>query len=130
VRVAALKLEGAESAEVSLKRAVADIRLRPGNRTTLSEVRALVTSNGFKPREAVVTAIGTFTQDGGRPSLKIAELNETVSISTERTAASILKDVRDATATAGNLVEVTGTIEAGPAGNDELVVTAFARKAR
>ena len=72
MRVAVRKLEGVESVDVSLERAVAEIRLAPGNRVTLARLRQLVKDNGFTSKEAVVTAIGTLIERDGKPALSVA----------------------------------------------------------
>jgi hypothetical protein len=72
VRVAILKLDGVESAEVSLERASTEIRLRPANRVTLAELRQIIKNNGFSAKEATVTVVGTVLERGGRPALGVA----------------------------------------------------------
>jgi hypothetical protein len=72
VRVAVLKLEGVESVQVSLERAVAEIRLARGNRMTLSRLRQLIKDNGFTSKEAGVTAFGTLIERDGNPAISVA----------------------------------------------------------
>ena len=63
------KVDGVESVELSLERAEADIRLRPDNRSSLDRFRQIVKANGFEPKEATVTAVGTrATPPGNSPS--------------------------------------------------------------
>ena len=72
MRVAVRKLDGVESVDVSLERAVAEIRLAPGNRVTLGRLRQLIKDNGFTSKEAVVTAIGSLIERDGKPALSVA----------------------------------------------------------
>jgi hypothetical protein len=53
-----MKLPGIESAEVSLDKASADIRLKEGNRITLPQLRELLKKNGYPTRDAEVEARG------------------------------------------------------------------------
>jgi copper chaperone CopZ len=71
VRVAVRKLDGVESVDVSLERASAAIRLRPGNRITLPQLRQIIKNNGFTAKEATVTVLGTLTDRGGKPALSV-----------------------------------------------------------
>jgi len=71
VRVAVRKLDGVESVEVSLERASADVHLRPENQVTLSQLRKIIKDNGFSPREATVTVVGTLVERGGKPALSL-----------------------------------------------------------
>jgi len=71
VRVAVRKLDGVESVEVSLERASAEIRLRPQNHVTLPQLRKIIKDNGFSPREATVTVVGTLVERGGKPALSV-----------------------------------------------------------
>jgi copper chaperone CopZ len=52
------KLNGVESVEMSLERASATIRLRPGNRVSLPALRQIVKDNGFRATEATSPASG------------------------------------------------------------------------
>ena len=71
MRVAVRRLDGVESVEVSLERASADVHLRPENHVTLPQLRKIIKDNGFSPREAAVTVIGTLVERGGKPALSL-----------------------------------------------------------
>jgi len=71
VRVAVLKLDGVEGVDVSLQRGVADLRLRPGNRVTIQQLRTLIKRNGFNPGSATVEAAGRLTTRGTTPAIII-----------------------------------------------------------
>ena len=69
MRVAVQKIDGVESADVSLQFKTADIKLRPGNRVTLSRLRTAIKDSGFTAREATVTVVGRIVERGGKPAL-------------------------------------------------------------
>jgi hypothetical protein len=115
VRVAVLKLEGVEGIDVSLKTGSAVVRLRPGNRVTLPQLRQIIKDNGFTSKDATVTALGTLVERGGKPALDISGL---------ATVALLIRDPKqpDAFDAAAKLlaardaapVEVVGVIPASP----------------
>jgi hypothetical protein len=61
-----MKLPGVESAEVSLDKASADIRLKEGNRITLPQLRELLKKNGYPTRDAEVEARGRLVDANGK----------------------------------------------------------------
>ena len=69
--VAIRKLDGIESADVSLEKATADIRLKPGNAITLPQLRRIIRQAGYPTRDARVDARGTLTERGGKPALDL-----------------------------------------------------------
>jgi copper chaperone CopZ len=71
VRVAVRKLDGVESADVSLERASVVIGLRAGNQITLTQLRQIIKNNGFTAKEATVTVAGTLIERGGKPAFRI-----------------------------------------------------------
>jgi copper chaperone CopZ len=71
VSVAIKKLDGVESADVSLEKATADIRLKPGNAITLPQLRRIIRQAGYPTKDAQVDARGTFVERGGKPALDL-----------------------------------------------------------
>jgi len=71
VSVAVKKLDGVESVEVSLEKASADIRLKPGNTITLPQLRRIIRQSGYPTKDAQVDARGTFVERNGRPVLDL-----------------------------------------------------------
>src|SRR4051812_15303526 len=61
-----MKLPGIESADVSLDKASADIRLKPDNRITLPQLRELLKKNGYPTRDARIEARGRVVERGGK----------------------------------------------------------------
>ncbi len=69
--VAIKKLDGVESADVSLEKASADIRLKPGNTVTLSELRRIIREAGYPTKDARVDARGAIVDRNGKPALDL-----------------------------------------------------------
>jgi hypothetical protein len=65
------KLPGVESVDVSLERAMTDLRLRPGNTVTLDQLRKIIKNNGFNAEEADITVVGKISERGGQPVLSV-----------------------------------------------------------
>jgi hypothetical protein len=129
VRVATLKIEGVETVTVSLQRAVADIRLREGNRVTLEQIRRMVRANGFTPRDALVTAVGNPIGRGGAPAFELIGIDTVLLIDIKRSAPEVVAQLNAARA-AGSTepAEITGTVESKTDEPDPIVVTAFTQK--
>lgn len=73
--VAIKKVEGVESVKVSLNQGLATVTLKPGNRTTLDQVREIVRRNGFTPKGADVRVAGRLTERGGKAALAVSGLD-------------------------------------------------------
>jgi copper chaperone CopZ len=71
VSVAIKKLDGVQLVEVSLEKASADIRLGPGNKITLPQLRRVIRQAGYPTKEAAVEARGTFVERNGKPALDL-----------------------------------------------------------
>ena len=69
--VAIRKLEGVESVDVSLEKASADVRLKPGNAITLPQLRRIIRQAGYPTKDAQVDARGLLTERNGKPALDL-----------------------------------------------------------
>jgi copper chaperone CopZ len=122
VSVAVQKLDGVESVEVSLERAVADIRLNPGNAVTIDRLREIVKTNGFAPREAVVTAVGRLLDRGGTPAIELAPATTLLLAADPANAATFTELAgRSRSATPGT-VEVVAVVKEGARTSDPAIV--------
>ena len=70
------KVNGVESARVSLKEGLTILELRPNNTVTLSQLRTVIRNNGFVSKEAQIVAKGTprdgvFEVSGTNERLKV-----------------------------------------------------------
>jgi copper chaperone CopZ len=124
VRVAILKVKGVEGVEVSLRRAMADIRLKPGNSVALDQVRQIVKSNGFTAGEAVVTALGSVTEANSQPAIAVSVVGTVLPIARERSAPEAYEQIVNVLAARnGVMVEISGTIASQAGNSQEVVVT-------
>ena len=57
------KVEGVQDARVSLKDGLTVLDLRPENKVTLAQLRAVIENNGFVSKDAQVTARGSVSGD-------------------------------------------------------------------
>jgi len=71
VSVAIKKLDGVESVDVSLEKASADIKLKPGNTITLPQLRRIIRQGGYPTKDAHVEARGTVVDRNGKPALDL-----------------------------------------------------------
>ena len=69
--VALKKLDGVESVDVSLEKASADIRLKPGNTITLPQLRRIIRDAGYPTKDAQIEARGTLIERNGKPTLDL-----------------------------------------------------------
>lgn len=106
--VAIRKLDGVESVDVSLEKATADIRLKPGNAITLPQLRRIIRESGYPTRDAQVDARGTFVDRNGKPMLDLQN-------------GSYLELAARPSAPAAGVVDVSGTSRA--ASKDREVLT-------
>jgi hypothetical protein len=127
--MASLKIDGVDTVTVSLQRAVADIRLRPENRVTIDQIQEMVRKNGFTPREANVTVLGSPVERGGAPAFAISGIDEVLIVDLKRSTASAVKAMEEARKEASPVVaELTGTLEPLAGAPDRIAVTSFTRK--
>ena len=129
MRVATLKIEGVETVTVSLKRAVADIRLREGNRVTIDQILQMVRNNGFTPREANVTVVGVPIERGGAPAFEVSGIEEVLIVDVKKSVAAAVEQMEEARKSGAPVTsEIAGTLEPKIGAPDQITVTSFTRK--
>ena len=129
MRVATLKIEGVETVTVSLKRAVADIRLREGNRVTIDQILQMVRNNGFTPREANVTVVGVPIERGGAPAFEVSGIEEVLIVDVKKSVAAAVEQMEEARKRGAPVAsEIAGTLEPQTGAPDQIAVTSFTRK--
>jgi C-terminal processing protease CtpA/Prc len=129
VRVATLKIDGVETVTVSLKRAVADIRLREGNRVTIDQILRMVRNNGFTPREANVTVVGVPIERGGAPAFEISDIEEVLIVDVKKSVAAAVEQMEEARKSGAPIAsEIAGTLDPQTGAPDQIAVTSFTRK--
>ena len=115
------KLHGVESVDVSLTRASADVRLRPGNTVTLAQLRKIIKDNGFSSRDVTVTAVGRLVDSGGTVALDISGLVLPLARDSKQPAA--YDDAVARAKSAQPTVEVTGVVPTPKNNADQMLVT-------
>lgn len=129
VRIAAEKTEGVESVKISLERASADIRLRPGNHVGIAQLRQLIKANGFTAKDATVTVVGNLIERNGKPALDVSGTNTTWLLKAAAKDAGPYNDAAKRLASArAALVEVTGVVSppADPSQPEQITVVSLA----
>ena len=112
VRVAIRKLPGVESVDVSLERAMTDVRLKPNNTVTLSQLRRVIKSGGFNAKEATVTAVGTLIEQGGKPAVNVSIINTVWLVVPDSARRSAYEEaVKRVESRPSQEIEITGVIQ-------------------
>lgn len=123
VRVALLKVSGVESVDVSLERAMADIRLRSGNSVSLARIREIVKNNGFTAKEASVAVVGTLVERGGKPALEVAGTNTVMLLAPDPKQRDTYKALQDGLRDSVRpSLELSGVVDTRPDEPDTLTV--------
>ena len=120
--VAVKKIDGVQSVDVSLNKGLVTIDLAPGNRLTMTQLRRVITSNGFSPKEAMVVVEGVLDIRSGAPTLRVDGTDETFVLVAEPNGLSS-EDVKRLTTDRAHL-KVTGRIDPSK-GTEQLAVTAI-----
>jgi hypothetical protein len=76
VSVAVRKIQGVESAKVSLNQGLVSIELKPGNSVSLEQGRKTITDQGFTPKQAKVAAVGDLISSNGRLDFRVTGSND------------------------------------------------------
>ena len=114
------KIDGVQAVNVSLNKGVVTIDLAAGNHLTMPELRKVIASNGFSPKEATVVVDGVLDNRSGSLVLRVDGTNEAFTIVPLANASSVFDEVKRASAQ-GAHVELGGRIEP-PRGSEALAV--------
>ena len=129
VRVAVQKVEGVESVELSLERAEADIRLRAGNTVSLDRFRQIAKGNGFEPKEAKVTALGTPRDAGGKLAFEVSGVAGLLIVALDKTSPAALTTLKSAVDSKSPAAfEVTGSVEKRPDGTETIAIATATKR--
>lgn len=122
------KVQGVQSVNVTLNNGLVTIQLALGNHVTMADLRKLITSNGFSPREATVLVDGVIVavDGGGVPTLKVDGTNEMFPLIVSPSAKWISDEMKRAMAE-GVRVEVGGRSDPPVAGNERMSVESLKR---
>lgn len=102
VRVALMKFQGVESADVSLNKGLATVKLKPGNNIRPSDFWEAIRKNGNTAKVTQVTVRGEIQADGIQ--LKVSGSNEVFQL---KAASPIQQHLK---ASAGKTVTLDGTL--------------------
>jgi copper chaperone CopZ len=127
VSVAVKKIAGVQSVKVSLNKGLVTIELAPGNHLMMPELRKVITSNGFSPKEANVIVNGVLENRSGTPTLHVDGTDETFTLIPAPNGASAFDEAKRLMAERAH-VDITGRIDP-PKGTDLLAVTSVKRTA-
>ena len=129
VRVAIQKIDGVESVALSLERAEADIRLRQDNRASLDQFRQIAKANGFEPRQATVTAVGTVREAGGALAFEVSGVSAPLLVVSDRSAPSAYQQLKSAwDSKKPGTFEIVGTVENKGDGIERITVASVTPK--
>jgi copper chaperone CopZ len=128
VSVALNKVEGIASVDVTLKRGVAHLVLKPGNTVTLAQLRKIIKDAGYTTGEAVITARGAVVVRGDRLELDVTGTATSLIVAADAADPQPFARLRMSPVGSTLSVEVTGAV-AAPAANhkgpDTLLLRSF-----
>lgn len=75
--VAVKKIPGVETVTVSLNKGLVSIKLAPGNKVRMDQIRKAILDDAFTPKEAKIAAIGKLVSENGKPQFKVTGTDET-----------------------------------------------------
>src|SRR3954464_13568542 len=105
VRVALMKFQGVESADVSLNKGLATVKLKPGNGVRPNEFWEAIRKNGNTPKVTRVTVRGALQESGNQ--FKVSGSNEVFQV---RGSPALLQQLKAAT---GRTVTLDGSLTPG-----------------
>ena len=96
---------------------------------TIDQILQMVRNNGFTPKEAHVTAVGTAVERGGVPAFAVSGIDEVLIVDLKRSNAAALTELDEARKIGTPaLSEITGTLEPRTGAPDQIAVASFTRK--
>jgi Heavy-metal-associated domain len=101
---------GVDSVNVSLKKGLATVTLKPGNATTLKQLQNAIAKNGFTMKQSEVSVIGKLLNAGGKLQLQVSGSNDVLQL------VPATQGGADPASMAGKTVKVTGEIPETPKG--------------
>jgi hypothetical protein len=108
VRVSLKAVPGVDSVSVSLEKGLATVSFKPGNTTTIKQLRDAIEKNGFTMKQSEISAIGKVLNTAGRPQFAITGSNDVLQLIPEEHNSGNVQ------AFAGKTVRVEGVVpEAG-----------------
>jgi hypothetical protein len=106
VRVSLKAVPGVDNVDVSLEKGLARVTMKPGNSTTLKQLRDAIAKNGFTMKAAQATVIGKIMSGG--QELQITGSNDVLKL--------LPAQQGKAAAVSSGMVKATGEIPEAPKG--------------
>ena len=107
VNVALSKLPGVETVDVSLNKAMATLKLKPGNTISVPQLWLLLRSKGYTPKETTVSARGELVSVQGNMQLKVTGTKDVIALAADPKNPGVYAG---AAAKAGQTVIVNGAM--------------------
>jgi copper chaperone CopZ len=104
VRVSLKSVAGVESVDVSLKKGLATVKMKPENSATLRQLQDAIMKNGFTMKQSNATISGTILVANGKAQLKVSGSNDVLQLVPEA------QNAPNASSMQGKSVMVIGTI--------------------
>ncbi len=111
MRVAVRKLPGVQSVDVSLERAVTEIRLNAGNTITMAQLRKIIKDGGFNSGAADVEVMGTLLVRDRSPMIAVTGTTESFRLVSDPENPEPFRWVSEAAAKPAGPVALTGRVE-------------------
>src|SRR5215472_15552929 len=83
VDVALKKVPGVETVDVSLNKAMATVKLKPGNTVSVPQLWQLLHEKGYTPKATTVSVRGEVAGSAGRLQLKVSATKDTLELAAD-----------------------------------------------
>jgi copper chaperone CopZ len=110
VHVALKKVSGVDSAEVSLNKGLATVKLKPGNAVSVEQLWQLIHDKGYTPKSTAVSVRGDLENSPRGLELKVSGTNQTIALLGDPKNG---KAYADGSKKVGQTVTVQGTMTPG-----------------
>jgi copper chaperone CopZ len=107
VRVSLKAINGIDTVDVSLKKGLATVTLKPGNAVTVKQLQDAVAKNGFTMKQTDAVVKGVVENNGGKYRLKVSGTSDVL---------NVVDAPSNLSAMVGKQVEIGGTMPEGAKG--------------
>ena len=107
MRVSVKAINGVDTVDVSLKKGLATVTMKPGNAATIKQLQDAIAKNGFTMKQTDVVLRGVIENSNGKYRLKVTGTSD---------ALDVVDPGANLTAMVGKQAEVTGTMPEGAKG--------------
>ena len=109
MRVSIKAINGVDTVDVSLKKGLATVTMKPGNAVNIKQLQDAIAKNGFTMKQTEVVIRGVLESVGGKFRLKVSGTSDVLDVGTAVAGVDLASNV-------GKPVEVTGTMPEGAKG--------------